>query len=136
MNRIPMASPSAASTASSASSSSGDDSVNLDLERRHRRATAAATASANPAAAAAAERQRQELGRQLNQQLFMPLTMPQFRRMTPQEDLMATLCGIDVLVKEREALIGQLVGHHQRLSRKKEIGRLEDFSAEIDRIMR
>ena len=136
MNRIPMASPSAASTASSASSSSGDDSVNLDLERRHRHAAAAATASANPAAAAAAERHRQELGRQLNQQLFMPLTMPQFRRMTPQEDLMATLCGIDVLVKEREALIGQLVGHHQRLSRKKEIGRLEDFSAEIDRIMR
>eukprot|EP00095_Tigriopus_kingsejongensis_P002465 maker-scaffold1069_size64751-snap-gene-0.16 protein:Tk02465 transcript:maker-scaffold1069_size64751-snap-gene-0.16-mRNA-1 annotation:"hypothetical protein" len=59
-----------------------------------------------------------------------------YRRMTPSEDLMATLLGIDVLVRQRQDLINQLVNHHERLSRKNEIGALTNFSQEIDRIMK
>ena len=49
---------------------------------------------------------------------------------------MATLLGIDVLVKQRQELINQLAQHHHGLVRKNEIGRLVDFSKEIDRIMK
>jgi len=59
-----------------------------------------------------------------------------YRRMTPQEDLLATLNGIDLLVKQRQELITRLVDHHQNLSRRREIGALVDFSKEIDRIMK
>ena len=64
------------------------------------------------------------------------MAMPVYRRMTPQEDMMATLLGIDVLVRQRAALVQQLVGHHGRLARKNEIGALVQFSREIDRIMK
>ena len=64
---------------------------------------------------------------------FAPVT---FRRMTPQEDMLATLLGIDVLVRQRAQLVQQLVGHHGRLARKNEIGALVQFSREIDRIMK
>ena len=49
---------------------------------------------------------------------------------------MATLLGIDVLVKQRQELINQLATHHHGLVRKNEIGKLVDFSKEIDRIMK
>ena len=59
-----------------------------------------------------------------------------YRRMTPSEDLVATLLGIDVLVRQRQELIDRLVGHHQKLARRNEIGALTEFSKEIDRIMK
>ncbi|TRY76532.1 hypothetical protein TCAL_17023 [Tigriopus californicus] len=65
-----------------------------------------------------------------------PQSAPYYRRMTPQEDLMATLLGIDVLVRQRQDMINQLMNHHQRLSRQNEIGSLTNFSKEIDRIMK
>ena len=69
--------------------------------------------------------------------VIVPPPMPiVYRRMSPQEDLMATLLGIDVLVRQRQQLINQLVQHHHKLSRKNEIGSLVDFSKEIDRIMK
>jgi hypothetical protein len=68
--------------------------------------------------------------------VIVPLPLPiMYRRMTPQEDLMATLLGIDVLVRQRQDIINQLVSHHHGLTRKKEIVKLTDFSKEIDRIM-
>lgn len=59
-----------------------------------------------------------------------------FRRMSPQEDLVATLSGIDVLLRQRQELIDRLVGRHKELSRRHEIGALVDFSKQIDAIMK
>jgi len=59
-----------------------------------------------------------------------------YRRMTPEEDLMATQQGIDILVKQRSQLVDRLVKHHNKLLRSNEIESLHDFSKQIDAIMR
>lgn len=75
-------------------------------------------------------------------QHIMPVIIPPapmtvlFRRMSPQEDLVATLQGIDVLVRQRQELINRLVGRHGQLSRRNEIGELLKFSKDIDDIMK
>ena len=59
-----------------------------------------------------------------------------YRRMTPEEDLIATQQGIDILVKQRSELVNQLVHHHNKLLRTNEIESLTQFSKQIDAIMR
>ena len=56
--------------------------------------------------------------------------------MTPEEDLLATQQGIDILVKQRQALVDQLVKHHDQLARTNEKEPLLKFSRQIDTIMR
>ena len=56
--------------------------------------------------------------------------------MTPEEDLLATQQGIDLLVKERQALVDKLVLHHNRLARANQKESLVKFSRQIDTIMR
>ncbi len=53
-----------------------------------------------------------------------------------QEDLVATLMGIDSLVRQRQKLIEGLVGKHSQLTRSNEIGKLVQFSKDIDAIMK
>ena len=64
------------------------------------------------------------------------LPFPCYRRMTPEEDLLATQQGIDLLVKQRQALVDKLVIHHNQLSRTNEKESLLQFSRQIDSIMR
>jgi hypothetical protein len=64
------------------------------------------------------------------------LPFPCYRRMTPEEDLLATQQGIDILVKQRQALVDQLVKHHDQLARTNEKESLLQFSRQIDTIMR
>ena len=59
-----------------------------------------------------------------------------YRRQTPQEDLLSTLSGIDILVKQRQELVDKLVQHHRKLYRSNEIENLLKFSQQIDSIMR
>ena len=59
-----------------------------------------------------------------------------YRRMTPEEDLIATQQGIDILVKQRSQLVEKLVRHHSNLVRSNEIESLYKFSKQIDSIMR
>ena len=59
-----------------------------------------------------------------------------YRRMTPEEDLIATQQGIDILVKQRSQLVEKLVRHHSNLVRSNEIESLHQFSKQIDSIMR
>ena len=56
--------------------------------------------------------------------------------MTPGEDLLATQQGIDLLVKQRQKLVDQLVKHHNQLARTNEKETLLQFSRQIDTIMR
>ena len=56
--------------------------------------------------------------------------------MSPEEDLLATQQGIDLLVKQRQALVDKLVIHHNQLSRTNEKESLLQFSRQIDSIMR
>ena len=64
------------------------------------------------------------------------LPFPCYRRMTPEEDLLATQQGIDLLVKQRQTLVDQLVKHHNQLARSNEKESLREFSRQIDTIMR
>ena len=64
------------------------------------------------------------------------LPFPCYRRMTPGEDLLATQQGIDLLVKQRQTLVDQLVKHHNQLARTNEKETLLQFSRQIDTIMR
>ena len=64
------------------------------------------------------------------------LPFPCYRRMTPEEDLLATQQGIDILVKQRQTLVDQLVKHHNQLTRSNEKESLREFSRQIDTIMR
>jgi len=64
------------------------------------------------------------------------LPFPCYRRMTPEEDLLATQQGIDLLVKQRQTLVDQLVKHHNQLTRSNEKESLREFSRQIDTIMR
>jgi len=64
------------------------------------------------------------------------LPFPCYRRMTPEEDLLATQQGIDLLVKQRQTLVDQLVKHHDQLARTNEKESLLQFSRQIDTIMR
>ena len=59
-----------------------------------------------------------------------------YRRMSPEEDLIATQQGIDILVKQRSQLVEKLVRHHSNLVRSNEIESLYKFSKQIDSIMR
>ena len=59
-----------------------------------------------------------------------------YRRQTPEEDLLSTLSGIDILVKQRQELVDKLVQHHRKLYRSNEIENLLKFSQQIDSIMR
>ena len=59
-----------------------------------------------------------------------------YRRQTPEEDLLSTLSGIDILVKQRQDLVDKLVQHHRKLYRSNEIENLLKFSQQIDSIMR
>jgi len=59
-----------------------------------------------------------------------------YRRMTPEEDLIATQQGINLLVKQRSDLVNKLVQHHNKLLRSNEIDSLTNFSRQIDAIMR
>ena len=65
---------------------------------------------------------------------FIPL--PCYRRMTPEEDLIATLQGINLLVRQRQELVNELTGHYRKLQRSNEIDSLLKFSQKIDHIMR
>ena len=56
--------------------------------------------------------------------------------MTPQEDLLATLMGIEALVRQRQELVDGLVLHHNALARSKQISDLMQFSKNIDAILR
>ena len=56
--------------------------------------------------------------------------------MTPEEDLLATQQGIDLLVKQRQSLVDKLVVHHNQLARTNEKESLLQFSRQIDTIMR
>jgi len=64
------------------------------------------------------------------------LPYPCYRRMTPEEDLLATQQGIDLLVKQRQTLVDKLVKHHDQLARTNEKESLLQFSRQIDTIMR
>ena len=64
------------------------------------------------------------------------LPFPCYRRMTPEEDLLATQQGIDLLVKQRQSLVDKLVVHHNQLARTNEKETLLQFSRQIDTIMR
>ena len=39
------------------------------------------------------------------------IVLPCYRRMTPEEDLIATLQGINLLVSQRQELVNQLTSH-------------------------
>ena len=56
--------------------------------------------------------------------------------MTPEEDLIATLQGINLLVRQRQELVNELTGHYRKLQRSNEIDSLLKFSQKIDHIMR
>jgi hypothetical protein len=62
--------------------------------------------------------------------------LPCYRRMTPEEDLIATLQGINLLVSQRQQLVNQLTSHYKNLQRTNEIDGLLKFSQKIDSIMR
>lgn len=64
------------------------------------------------------------------------LPFPCYRRMTPEEDLLATQQGIDLLVKQRQSLVDKLVVHHNQLVRTNEKESLLQFSRQINTIMR
>ncbi len=53
-----------------------------------------------------------------------------------QEDLLATLMGIDLLVQQRQRLIEGLVERHGQMTRRNEIGKLAQFSKDIDAIIK
>ena len=64
------------------------------------------------------------------------LVLPCYRRMTPEEDLISTLQGINLLVSQRQELVNQLTNHYRALQRSNEIESLLKFSQKIDSIMR
>lgn len=64
------------------------------------------------------------------------LVLPLYRRMTPEEDLISTLQGINLLVSQRQELVNQLTKHYRSLQRSNEIESLFKFSQKIDSIMR